>query len=75
MAVTKGDVMSEARCPLAAAIDNAMQRLPESRTLRLHLTRGEYSVSVTARNGRRVWFDGEIAQAIADAVEWLENEG
>jgi len=75
MAVTDSDVMSEARCPLIAAIDNAMQRLPERRVLRLHLTRGEYDVSVTSKNGRRVWFDGEIAQAIADAVEWLENEG
>ena len=61
---------------LGAAIDNAMQRLPGSRAIRLNLSRGEWSVSVTGKNGRRVWFEGgEISQAIADAVEWAENEG
>lgn len=60
---------------LGAAIDNAMKRMPERSTIRLILSQGEYGVCVTAKNGRRVWFDGEMAEAISDAVEWAENEG
>ena len=60
---------------LGAAIDDAIQRLPERYTIRLILSQGEKGVCVTARNGRRVWFDGDIAQAIRDAVEWAENAG
>lgn len=60
---------------LGAAIDNAMKRLPAQHKIRVVLSRGEYDVSVRSNGGRVVWFDGDLASAISDAVEWAENAG
>lgn len=74
--------MDEARCPMAdeklgAAIENAVQRIPERYKVKVSLSRGDHDVCLTAKNGRVVRFfcNGNLAEAINSAVEWAENEG
>ena len=60
---------------LGAAIDNAIDGLPENYAVRVLLTRGRYAVQLMYNGRPGVRFDGTLAEAIADAVKWTENAG
>lgn len=59
---------------LGAAIDNAIDRLPESYAVRVLLTRGRYAVQLLYDGRPGVRFDGTLAEAINSAVEFLGTE-
>ena len=60
---------------LGASIDNAMQQLPEGYVVRIALSRGTRTVQLLRGKRSLCSFHGPLPQAIADAVEWAENEG
>ncbi len=57
---------------LGAAIDNAIDGLPENYAVRVLLTRGRYTVQLLCDGRAGPSFDGDLAQAIADAVKWTQ---
>lgn len=57
---------------LGAAIDNAIDGLPENYAVRVLLTRGRYTVQLLYDGRPGPCFDGVLAQAIADAVKWVQ---
>ena len=57
---------------LGAAIDNAIDGLPENYAVRVLLTRGRYKVQLLCDGRPGPCFEGELAEAIADAVKWAQ---
>ena len=60
---------------LGAAIANAMAHLPTKCAVQIMLWNRHCEVQAWSRGRLSGQFDGELAEAIADAVKWTENAG